>query len=85
MDKELGLFCATLNRSHVLILLSNNKDLSEAAEVAPAVKIILTTVTKFPTNMRFSRDNDFNTLTTSSKLMGQQSRIVGMSRHHNHL
>ena len=85
MDKELGLFCAILNRSHVLILLSNKKDLSGVAELAPAVKIIPTTVTEFPTNLRFSRNNDFNTLTTSSKLMGPQSRIVGMSRHHSHL
>lgn len=50
MDKELSLFCAILDRNHVLILLNIEKDLSGVAEVAPAVKIILMTVTQFPTN-----------------------------------
>ena len=54
MDKELSLFRAILDRSHVLILLNIKKDLSGAAEVASAVKIILMTVTQFPTNMLFS-------------------------------
>ena len=47
------------------------------AKVALAIKIIFMTVTQFSTNMRFSFDNDFNTLTTSSKLMGSHSKIVG--------
>ena len=46
MDKELSLFCAILDRSHVLILLNIVKDLSGVAEVAPAVKIMLMTVTQ---------------------------------------
>ena len=60
MGKELSLFCVILDRSHVLIL-NMEKDLSGVAEIAPAVNIILMTVTRFPTNMRFYRDNDFNT------------------------
>ena len=79
MDKELSLFCVTLDLSHVLILLNIEKDLSGIAEVAPAVKIILMTVTQFPTNMRFSHGHDFNILTTSSKLVGSRSKIVGSS------
>ena len=78
MGKELSLFCVILDRSHVLIL-NMEKDLSGVAEIAPAVNIILMTVTRFPTNMRFYRDNDFNTLTTYSKLMGSHSKIVGSS------
>ena len=64
MDKELSLFCAILDRSHVLILLKIEKYLSGVADVAPAVKVILMTVMRFPTYIRFSRDNYFNTLTT---------------------
>ena len=79
MDKELSLFCAILDRRHVLILLNIEKDLSGVAKVAPTVKIILMTVTQFPTNMHFSLDNDFNTLTTSSKLMDSHSKIIGNS------
>ena len=64
MDEELSLACAILDRSHVLILLNIEKDLLGVAEVVPAIKIILMTVTQFPNNMRFLNDNDFNTLTT---------------------
>ena len=60
MDKELNTFWAILGCSHVLILLNIEKDLSRGAKVAPAVKITLMTVTQFPTNIRFSLDNDFN-------------------------
>ena len=45
MDKEFNLFCVILDQSHVLILLNIEKDLSGVAEVAPAIKIILMTVT----------------------------------------
>ena len=76
MDKELSFFCDILDRSHVLILLNIEKYLSGVVEVAPAVKILLMTVTQFPTNMPFSRDNDFNTFTTSSRLMGSHSRLL---------
>ena len=76
MDKELSLFCDILDRSHVLILLNIDKYLSGVVEVAPAVKILLMTVTQFPTNMPFSCDNDFNTFTTSSRLMGSHSRLL---------
>ena len=58
IDKEFSLLCVILDRSHVLILLN-----------IVAVKIILMIVTQFPTNMRFSHDNSFNTLIISSKLM----------------
>ena len=47
IDKELGLFCDILERSHVFILLNIEKDLSGVAEVAPFVKIILMTMTTF--------------------------------------
>ena len=53
MDKEFSLLCVTLDRSHVLIFLN-----------IVAVKITLKTVTQFPTNMRFSHENSFNTLIT---------------------
>ena len=82
MDKELSLFCAILDHSHVVILLNIEKDLSGVVEVAPAVKIILMTVTLFPTNMinyPRPRDNDCNSLTSSSKLMDSHSKIVGRS------
>ena len=41
MVKELSLFCAILDRSHVLILLNIEKDLPGVTEVVPAVKIII--------------------------------------------
>ena len=92
MDKELSFFCDILDRSHVLILLNIEKYLSGVVEVAPAVKILLMTVTQFPTNMPFSCDNDFNTFTTSSRLMGSHSRLLEfvealkwVNRHHSHL
>ena len=72
MDKELNLFCAILD-------LNIEEDLAGVAEVALAVKIILMTVMQFSTKMRFSRDNDFKTLTTSSKLTGSHSKIIGSS------
>ena len=65
--------------SHVLILLNIVKDLSVVAEVTPAVKVILMKVTQFLINMIFSRDNDFNTSTTYSKLVDSHSKIVGSS------
>ena len=78
MDKEFSLFCSILDRSHVLMLLDIKKDLSGVAEVAPASKIILMTVRQISTNVRFSRDNDFNTLATSCKWLGSHSKIVGI-------
>ena len=78
MDRELSPSCAILDHNHVLILLNIEKDLSGVAEAAPAVMIILMTVTQFPTNVHFSRENDFNTLTSSSKLMDSHSKIVGV-------
>ena len=41
MDKELRVFCVILDRSHVVILLSIEEDLSGVVKVAPAVKIVL--------------------------------------------
>ena len=79
IDKKFNLFCVILDCSHVLILLNIKKDHSRVAEVATAFKIILMTATKFLTNMRFSRDNDCNTLNSSSKLMGSHSKTVGSS------
>ena len=78
MDQELSLFCEILDRSHALILLNIEKHLSGVVEVAPAVMILLMMVTHFSTNMPFSRDNDFNTLTTSSRLLDSHSKIVGI-------
>ena len=83
MDRELSPSCAILDHNHVLILLNIEKDLSGVAEAAPAVMIILMTVTQFPTNVKitlnnFSRENNFNTLTSSSKLMDSHSKIVGV-------
>ena len=49
MDKEFSLLCVILDRSHVLIFLN-----------IVTVKIILKTVTQFPTNMRFSHENSFS-------------------------
>ena len=37
MAKELSLFCAILDRSQVLILVSIERDISGVAEVVPAV------------------------------------------------
>ena len=79
MHKKLSLFCTVTDRSHVLILLNIEKGLSGAANVAPVVKIILMKLTQFPTYMCFSRDNDFNTSATSSKLIGSHSKNVGSS------
>ena len=66
MDKELSLFCAIFD-------LKIEEDLSG---FTPTVKIICMTITQFSTNMHFSRDNDFKTLTTSSKLMGSHLRLL---------
>ena len=79
MDRELSPSCAILDHNHVLILLNIEKDLSGVAEAAPAVMIILMTVTQFPTNVHFSRENDFNALTSSSKVMDSHSKIVGVA------
>ena len=79
MHKKLSLFCTVTDRSHVLIILNTKKALSGVANVALVVKIILMKVTQFPTYTCFSRDNDFNTSATSSKLMGSHSDNVGSS------
>ena len=79
MYKKSSLFGTVSDRSHVLILLNTEKGLSGVANVAPVVKIILMKVTQFPTYMCFSRDNDFNTSATSSKLIGSHSKNVGSS------
>ena len=64
MDNKWTLLWIILDRSHALIILNFEKDLSDVTEVALAVTIILMTVMQFLIKMRFSRDNHFITLTT---------------------
>ena len=92
MDKKLSVFCVILDRSHVLIPLNIEKDLSDVAEAAPGVKIILMTVTQFPTNTRFSRDNGLtlwlllpNWWAHIRRLLEVVEILKWVNQHHNHL
>ena len=92
MDKKLSVFSVIVDRSHVLIPLNIEKDLSDVAEAAPAVKIILMTVTQFPTNTRFSRDNGLtlwlllpNWWAHIRRLLEVVETLKWVNQHHNHL
>ena len=59
-DKELYLFWPIVDRSHVLILLCNEKERSGVADVAPLVRTIRTIVHTFLINERFSLSISWN-------------------------
>ena len=70
---ELNLFCFTVDGSHVLSRLIVEKDRSDIADDVPLVKTSLAIKTTFLINLRFSRDNNWITLTIYLKLTGSQS------------
>ena len=68
MDKKLSVFCVILDRSHVLIPLNIEKDLSDVYDGDT-----------IPNQHTFFSWQWLNTMTASSKLMGSHSKTVGSS------